>query len=117
MSSNKRRFVRFNVEDILEIRAVTEVAKKFRSVSRDFSLIGMCFFSDFKWDPGQVLIIEYFMPEELEAVKIKANVVWSEFIDDRKGFLVGVEILDIDNKNADKFTQYYFRKVKERFFE
>ncbi|MFC1514454.1 PilZ domain-containing protein [Candidatus Omnitrophota bacterium] len=116
MSENKRKFVRFNVEDILEIRALTEVAKKFRSVSRDFSLIGMCFFSDFKWDVGQVLIIEYFLPEDLEAVKIKTNVVWSEFIDDKKGFLVGVEILDIDAKNADKFTQYYFRKVRERFF-
>ncbi|MBN2120037.1 MAG: PilZ domain-containing protein [Candidatus Omnitrophica bacterium] len=114
---NRRKFVRFEVEDILEVRPLSEVARKFKSVSKDFSVIGICFFSDFKWEKGQVLLIEYFLPEDLEAVKLKAGVVWSEFIDDKKGFLVGVEILDLEDKHADKFTNYYFRKVRERFFE
>ena len=114
---NRRRFVRFEVEDILEVKPLGEVAKKFRSLSRDISLIGICFFSDFRWDKGQVLLIEYFIPQALEQVKIKTSVVWSEFINDAKGFLVGVEILDIEQKNAGKFIDYYFRKVRERFFE
>ena len=117
MSVNRRKFVRFEVEDILEVKPLGEIAKKLRSVSRDLSLIGICFFSDFKWEPGQVLMVEYFLPESLEPVKIKANVVWSEFINDAKGFLVGVEILDVEEKSADKFVNYYFKKVKEKFFE
>ncbi len=114
---NKRRFVRFETEDILEIRPLPEVSRKFKAKLKDFSLIGMCFFSDFRWDRGQVLMIEYFLPEENESVKIKAGVVWSELIDDKKGFLVGIEILDIEDKNSAKFTNYYFRKVKETFLD
>ena len=117
MNDNKRRFVRFEVEDILELRPLPEVAKKFRATSKNLSLIGICFFSDFKWERGQVLLIEYFLPEDLEPVKVKTSVVWSEFINDEKGFLVGVEILDVEQKNADKFINYYFKKIRERFFE
>jgi len=114
---NRRKFLRFETEDILEVRPLPEVAKKFRSLTKDFTPIGICFYSDFKWERGQVLFIEYFIPEELEPVKIKANVVWSEFISDRKGFMVGVGILDMEDKNSDKFVHYYFKKVKEKFFE
>jgi len=117
MTENNRKFVRFEVEDILELKPLPEVAKKFRATVRNLSLIGICFFSDFKWEKGQVLLMEYFLPEDLEPVKIKSSVVWSEFVSDDKGFLVGVEILDIEQKNADKFINYYFKKVRERFFE
>ena len=114
---NKRRFVRFETEDILEIKPLPEIAKKIKAVSQNFSIIGICFFSDYKWKKGQVLLIEYFIPEELEPVKMKASVVWAEFVDERKGFLVGVEILDIEEKNAERFVNHYFKKVREKFLE
>ncbi len=117
MEENRRKFVRFEVEDILEIRPVSEVAKKFKVRSKDLSLIGICFYSDFKWEKGQVLIVDYFLPDDYEPVKVKCNVVWSEFINDQQGFLVGVEILDIGRENSDKFINYYFEKVRKRFFE
>ena len=117
MIDNRRKFVRFDVEDILEVRPVSEVAKKFKVKSKDLSLIGICFYSDFKWERGQVLVIDYFLPDDYEPVKVKCNVVWSEFVDDHQGFLVGVEILDIDRDSSEKFTNYYFKKVRERFFE
>lgn len=114
---NKRRFVRFETEEILEIKPLSEVAKKHKAVSKDLSLIGICFFSEYKWETGQVLEIDYFLPNELEPVKIKAGVVWSELISDKQGFLVGVEILDIENQHESKFISYYFKKVKEKFYE
>jgi hypothetical protein len=117
LMENKRKFLRFDVEDILEIHPLGEVAKKFRSLARDFSLIGVCFFSDFRWDRGQVLMMDYFIPDCMESVKIKTCVVWSEFVSDSKGFLVGVEILDIEDKASQKFMEYYFKKVREKFFE
>ncbi|RKY43118.1 MAG: hypothetical protein DRP80_05975 [Candidatus Omnitrophota bacterium] len=117
MTENRRRFIRFETEDILEVRPLPEIAKKIKVISKDFSLIGICFFSEYQWEKGQVLLVEYFLPEELEPVKIKANVVWAEFVDEKKGFLVGVEILDIEEKNAEKFLHHYFKKVKEKFFE
>lgn len=114
---NRRRFVRFETEDILEIKPLPEIAKKVKAVSQNFSIIGICFFSEYNWEKGQVLLIEYFIPEELEPVKIKAMVVWTEFIDEKKGFLIGVEILDIEEKNAEKFVNHYFKKVREKFLE
>lgn len=114
---NRRRFLRFESEDFLEIRPLNEPAKSYKEKAYNFSPLGICFFSSYCWQPGQVLFVEYFIPEEMEPVKFKVNVVWSEFISEKKGFLVGAEIISLEEENSPLFINYYFRKIKERFFE
>ncbi len=114
---NKRRFVRFDSDEILEVKPLNDKIKSCKAITKDLSLLGICFFSDFKWEIGQVLEIHYFLSGSLKPVKIKAKVVWSELISDSQGFLVGVEIMNIEDKDAPKFVAHYFKKVKDKFFE
>jgi hypothetical protein len=114
---NQRRFVRFDSDEILEVRPLSEKVSKYKTVAKDLSLLGICFFSDFKWDSGQGLEIDYFLSGSVNPVKIKARVVWSELISDSQGFLVGVEIININDNDAPGFVAHYFKKVKDKFFE
>ncbi|MBU0897073.1 MAG: PilZ domain-containing protein, partial [Candidatus Omnitrophica bacterium] len=77
---NKRRLIRIEVEDFLEIQPLNEVAKMFEGKAKDLSLVGVCFSSQAQWQKGQVLLIDYFLHNELDSVKLKVAVVWSEFI-------------------------------------
>jgi hypothetical protein len=116
--NNKRRFLRFDVSDFLEIRPVKETPNaSVKGKTTNFSLMGICFSSEMNWKIGQVLEIDYFIPTNLDSVKIKLLVVWNEFIDERIGYLTGGQIIDVDRKKQDKFTTYYFRKLKEKFFK
>ncbi len=111
---NRRRFLRLDVEDFLEIRPLNELARYAEGKSFNLSLLGICFFSQIKWDKGQVLLIDYFLPQELDSVKMKVVVIWCEFVSDKDGFLHGAEIIDIEQDKEIKFIHYYFRKLKER---
>ena len=113
---NKRRFLRFEVEDFLEIRPLNEVAKYVKGKSFNLSIMGICFFSDARWNTGQVLMIDYFIPEGLDSVKIKVVVVWSELIDNKRGYLTGTQIIDIEKEKESRFVNYYFQKIKDKFF-
>ncbi len=113
---NRRRFLRFETEDFLEIRPLNEVARYTKGKSFNLSLMGICFFSEIEWEVGQVLLIDYFIPQELDSVKLKVVVVWSEFIDSNKGYITGAQIIDIEEDKENKFVNYYFQKLKEKFF-
>lgn len=114
---NRRKFLRLEVSDFLQIRPVDEVAKTLKGKSFNLTLMGICFSSEIEWKKGQVIVIEYFMPEGADSVVLKVAVIWSEFISDEEGFLTGAEIIDIDPEKELKFVNYYFLKLKNRFFK
>ncbi|MBU1122043.1 MAG: hypothetical protein ABIH71_05505 [Candidatus Omnitrophota bacterium] len=113
---NQRKLIRLEVKDFLEIKLVDEVAKTIKAAADNFTLMGICFTSQQEWKKGQVLLIDYFMPSELDSVKLKISVVWSELIDSEKGYFCGGEIGEIEDTKQDKFASYYFQRLKERFF-
>lgn len=113
---NRRRFLRFEVNDFLEIRPLNEVAKYSKGKAFNIGLMGICFFTQMVWEKGQVLVIDYFVPEELGSVKIKIMVVWSEFVDDQQGYLTGAQIIDIEEEKENQFVNYYFKKLKDKLF-
>ena len=86
---NKRLLIRLNVGDFLEIHPLDEVGKICKGKSKNFSLMGICFSSPEEWNKGQVLILDYFIPEELDAIRLKILVIWSEFIDNENGYFCG----------------------------
>ena len=114
---NRRQLIRLNVGDFLEIRPVDEVGKRHKGKSKDFTLMGICFSSDTEWQKGQVLIIDYFISEELDSVELKIIVAWSEFIDPENGYFCGGEIIDIEEAKQEKFCTYYYKKLKEKFLK
>ncbi|UCC94569.1 MAG: PilZ domain-containing protein [Candidatus Omnitrophota bacterium] len=113
--NNRRRLIRLDVGDFLEIRPLKEIAKHTKAETKNFSLMGICFSSETEWQKGQVIFIDYFIPEELDSVKLKVAVVWSEFIDTTQGYFCGTEIIEIEEGKGDKFASYYFQKLRERF--
>ena len=109
---NRRQLIRLNVGDFLEVRAVEEVGKRSRAKTKDLTLMGICFTCEVEWQKGQVLVIDYFIPEELDSVEIKIVVVWSEFVDPENGYFCGGEIIDVEESKRDKFCAYYQKVVK-----
>ncbi|MFH1505146.1 MAG: PilZ domain-containing protein [Candidatus Omnitrophota bacterium] len=113
---NKRRLVRLDVGDFLEVQSLNEIGRTYSGKSKDITLMGVCFSSKAEWPRGSVLLIDYFIPEDLDSVRLKMTVVWSELIDADAGYFCGGEIIDIQDNKQGKFANYYFKKLKERFF-
>lgn len=112
---NRRKLIRLNVGDFLEIRPLDDQQRTYKAKAKDLTLMGVCFSCDAEWQKGQVLLIDYFIPEELDSVKLKMVVSWSEFIDPENGYFCGGEIIDIEAAKEDKFASYYYQRLKERF--
>lgn len=113
---NNRRLIRLKVCDFLEIRPINEVAKCFKAKARDLTPMGICFNCEMEWKRGHVLLIDYFIPEEFESVKLKVAIVWSEFIDTEKGYFCGGEIIEVEGDKPEKFANYYARRLKNTSF-
>jgi hypothetical protein len=113
----KRKLIRLEVDDFLEIVPLNESANSISARSRNFSLMGICFSSPLEWRKGQVLLIDYFLPQELDTVKLKLVVIWSEYIGEKDGYFCGGQIIDVEKDKEEKFAHYYFQKLKEKFFK
>ncbi|MCM8823645.1 MAG: PilZ domain-containing protein [Candidatus Omnitrophica bacterium] len=113
---NRRRFLRFEVGDFLEIRPLNETGRYVEGQSFNLSIMGICFSSKEEWQTGQVLLIDYFITKDLDSVKLKVVVVWSEFIDEEKGYLTGAQIIDVEQAKEERFINYYYQRLKEKFF-
>jgi len=110
----ERRLIRLDVGDFLEIRSIEDTEKFYSGRTKDMTLMGICFSSEAEWRKGQVLLIDYFIPEELDSARLKMAVVWSEFIGPDKGYFCGGQIIDVEKEKQEKFANYYFKRLKER---
>jgi len=108
---NKRKLLRLKVSDFLEIRSLNEVAKVYRAKVQDITPMGICFSSEVEWKKGQVLLIDYFIPDEFDSIKLKVAVVWSEFISTDQGYFCGGEISEVEKEKEEKFRNYYLQKL------
>lgn len=114
---DKRSLIRLDVRDFISIKPLNEVAKHVEGVTENITFMGICFTSPMEWKQGQALLIDYFVPGEVESVKLKVAIIWSEFINKAKGYFCGGEIYDIEGENQDSFTRYYFRQLKDKYKE
>jgi len=113
---NQRRFIRFDTEDFINIRPLNNVNIVYGATSKNIGLVGVCFYAPQRWERGELLLIDYFIIPQSALARLKTRVVWSELIDAQKGYLIGVEVLKIE-ENEEAFLKYYFQKVKETFLE
>ncbi|MDD5440905.1 MAG: hypothetical protein PHZ27_01675, partial [Candidatus Omnitrophica bacterium] len=68
--NNKRKVIRLECGDFLDMR-LSDKGEKIRGEVRDFSLMGICFSSNKNWVKGQDIYIDYFMRDELDAVRMR----------------------------------------------
>lgn len=114
---NKRRLIRLETNDCLQISPLSEVGRIQPADVKNFTFMGVCFCSSVEWKKGQVLEINYFLSETNRSIKMKMLVVWSEFISSRQGYFCGGRIIDIEKENQAQFAYYYYKKLKGRFPE
>ena len=115
---DKRSLIRLDVKDFISIRPLDEVAKhSVEGQTQDITFIGICFISQAQWKKGQVLLIEYFIPGESEAVNLKVVIIWSEFVSSQEGYFSGGEIYDMEGENQESFVRYYFEKLREKYHQ
>jgi hypothetical protein len=112
MEENRRRIIRLDVNDFLEMRPLNEVGKRVKGESKNITPMGICFSSEMEWRKGEVLYINYFLPDDFDSVKLKAMVVWSELVDSATGYFCGAEIVEVEKDKYDKFCNYYYQKLK-----
>jgi hypothetical protein len=112
MEHNERRFIRIENSDLLEVRLL-DGSPAATVTARDFSPLGICFYSPLCWESGQQLVLRYAVPETTDNVEMSIVIVWSELIDDERGFLVGARISDIGDAGLEAFLRYYYKKVKD----
>ena len=103
-----------DVNDFLQVRCLDEPKERLRARSRNLSPMGICFSSDYEWRRNQVLLIEYFLRDDMESVKLKVAVRWSEFIDSERGYFCGGAIYEIERGKEDMFINYYFQQLKDK---
>lgn len=109
----RRKLLRLKVGDFIEVRSLNEPAKIVRAHAHDITPLGICFISDTEWRKGEVLFIDYFIPDELEPVKLKVSVIWSELVSDDEGFFCGGEVIEIEEDKKDLFINYYHREINK----
>ncbi|MCP4652553.1 MAG: hypothetical protein GY858_04120 [Candidatus Omnitrophica bacterium] len=110
----QRKLIRLDTDDFLEIRLLDDSVKS-KGSSKNITSMGICFSSENNWQKDQILLINYFLPDELDSVKLKVVVVWSEFIDPESGYFCGGEITEIEEGKEDQFAHYYLQQLKDRF--
>ena len=111
---NKRQLIRLDVDDFLEIRVLDEQGNVHLARTKNISTMGICFSSQAQFKKGQVLLIDYFVPAELDSIRLKMLVIWNEFIDPSVGFFTGGEIIELEESKKEKFSNYYYKKLNER---
>lgn len=111
----RRRLIRLDAADFIEVRTLNEVGKVYQAHAKNFTLMGICFSCELEWQKGQVLLIDYFLPEALDSVRLKMVVSWSEFIGPEDGYFCGGEIIEIEQEKQEQFANYYLKKLQQRF--
>jgi hypothetical protein len=112
MDKRERKFIRIDTSDLVEVRPINGLGPK-TAITRDFSMMGVCFYSPIQWEHGQPLLMRYSVPGSLDDVMMNVRIVWSELIDENHGFLIGAQIGEIDTEGLDAFLRYYYKKVKD----
>jgi len=109
----QRKLIRLEVSDFLEIRSVDAV-KAVTCTCVNITSMGVCFCSQEEFKPGQNLIINYFMPDELDSVQLSVCSRWSEFVGTKQGYFCGAEIVSIEEGKQEKFVNYYLQRLQDR---
>jgi len=121
-SSEKRKYMRLNVETRIDLRAYDGDKSKddivpVAAMSKNISIDGIRFISDRELTPGSKMGVEIFLEDDADPVHIHGEVVWSEKIKTRKGadasYESGMRLLTIDKSDENRFIVYACDKMVE----
>ncbi|MCP4652922.1 MAG: PilZ domain-containing protein [Candidatus Omnitrophica bacterium] len=96
MSSDSRKFVRFEIPLDVALKEPGLENGKREALTKDFSRKGLCLTSNsFNFDLNSVVELELMVPDKKDPLKISGEVVWKKQVDDK--WAVGLEFKEIDS--------------------
>jgi c-di-GMP-binding flagellar brake protein YcgR len=114
----KRRYQRVSREVTVDINYVDpstmEDREVERSCSRNLSAVGLKVTSDQKLEVGHAVEVKFYMPDSEERLTLRANVVWVEELVENKFYDMGLEFIDIDDKQIEKINSLVVEASQEQ---
>lgn len=94
MTDDRRKHVRFKSATIMQYKDGIFTAQK-DTVTKDVSLGGVCFFSEKKLKPGQIIKVRLFYDTKKPVRELKGKVAWCTEYNDAvtKGYLNGLTFM------------------------
>ncbi len=118
-ASDRRRFLRLDVETKVSITATNLSSDKIEAMSKNMSVTGICFTSSEKVEVGAIVGLEIVLQEIHLPVHLDGVVAWSKETVVQSGehdtiYDVGVKLINLDNTDEGKFLVYMCGKMMER---
>jgi len=116
MNQERRRFVRFKLDEEVFVTEQKEPSKKLNARVKDISAMGLSFESDREFEKGDVLVVEFSVFSEDEPIQLRVEVVWSNELKEGGKFRTGLKILGIEEGSENKFLLYYCNRLMEEYY-
>ena len=112
----RRKFVRIDWPVVVQYRTIEEPHTKDQSVGRDVSEGGVSFIVYERLPKETTLDIQLRTPFDSLPIFAKAKVSWVKNVGERheKTFEVGVEFIEVDEKDKKRLKSYIDNEIKQR---
>lgn len=113
----KRKYIRLDLSTKVnfQIEQKEQVSlDKISAMSKNLSMKGVCFVYNKKIDPGTVLRLEIFLPDQSQPVHVAGQVRWSapSSLECQKNmFDIGVKLLIVEKPDMERFLSYVCEKA------
>ena len=121
-SSEKRRYVRFNVKTEVKFQAQQKYqgqtpSENVSAITKNLSVEGVCFLTDKGLDPGNMLKLEIVVPDQPEVLHLRGEVMWSipvSLPDGKQGYETGVKLFTIKQSDETRFIEYVYQETAKK---
>ena len=119
----RRKYVRLDLETEINFQIKPEKessgqadAKSFSAITKNLSAEGICFTSQQRLEPGNILKLEVFLPAQSQPLRLEGRVAWIQPFkqEDRQMFNVGVKLFTIDRADENRFLGFICGKMTQQ---
>ena len=108
----RRKFIRLNINVEIKYSLVNNTANKRVAQTKDIGAGGICFLADEPLNKGDILEINFLLPEVPPNVHAKGRVAWVKpfSIEGNKNtcYDTGIEFIDITDEDRKRINRYVF---------
>ena len=118
----RRKYIRFNADSKINITVKREKGKKpsaakVSAIAKNLSVEGLCFKSKKKYERGNLIRLEIYLPPYRKPLHLEGRVIWSHALRKKseKGFFdTGIKLFTVEKADEGKFLGYVCEKMMGR---
>lgn len=117
--TEKRKYLRFSMQTQIDFQVQQKGQKLSDSasaVTKNLSVEGVCFISDRKLEPSDMLKLEVYLSSQSQPLHLGGEVMWSIPItlpDGKEKYETGVKLFTIEKSDETRFLDYIYHKTME----